>query len=158
MKSRLFIITILLAFPSLGLTKPVKPVKSEITLSGQVSLWSKSVCGNHRTCHLPSPLEISWPVSIQIQRPAFEGEKTIKEITLEERNWRVHLLIAWIRPANGETPYRVIQTRLSENLLGVIAECSRYDSETAFSTLPPGSCSGRAASAMYGVSFLPPAK
>lgn len=126
------------------------PAPRTKSLKGQVALWTRPVC-NQPECALPKPLGVTWDVDVTFEIPTATGSTLVAQRRLDNRNWGVELIWVWVNPPDGSVPYLVQQVRLFEGLLGLVAECSRYDGVDAFDFLPPGACSGRSADQMIGV-------
>jgi hypothetical protein len=133
------------------------PAPEERTLRGRITLWSRSSCGPDTGCEIPKPLDIEWPVELRLASGPFKrGTQTVlARQTFRQKNWSVELSLYRVDPANGGTPYVITQTRLIEAVLGVLAECSRYDGIETIGFLQPGSCSaGGRGFKTYGVSLM----
>lgn len=132
--------------------------QKSIRLNGRVALWSREKCSDSPACLLPQPFGQTWNLSLEFEPFTEQGARIIADTTLQQANWTVEILMLWVNPPEGATPYITTQIRLSEHVLGLIAECSRFDGINDFKFLPPGSCAGRNGDKTYGVSLMTPAQ
>lgn len=134
------------------------PTTQTIRWEGRIALWKRQACEANESCGLPEALAAPQPARVEFQAPTAPGNHLVAEQTYLFKDWTVVLSVYWVNPppSASASPYVVTQIKLSEKLLGALAECSRYDGVEELKFLPPGSCAGRDGAMLYGVSVMSP--
>ena len=127
-----------------------------LELKGSFAVWKRPVCDTGLNCETPTAIAEPVAADVQFQIPLAFGASLVSSSTYRTSSWKVELSLVWVNPKLDDStpPYVVTQLRLSEDSMGVVAECSRYDGVTDLKFLLPGSCSGRNGATMFGVSTL----
>lgn len=131
---------------------------SRVSWQGAFILWQRPICNAGLACELPTAFSPQMPVHLEFEKPLGVGSHVVVQKTYTFETWHVELLMVWVNPQAGsvQPAYVATQTKLRENTIGVVVECSRYDAADDIHFLPPGSCSGRNQEMMIGFSALSP--